>query len=41
MGNGSEARVIEPVELIEMVRSEAEKILDGYGGVGVIVQSET
>jgi len=31
MGIGSEARVIESGELIEMVRREAEKILDGYG----------
>ena len=30
MGIGSEARVIEPEELIEMVRGEAVKILDGY-----------
>jgi len=30
MSIGSEARVIEPVELIEMVKGEAEKVLDGY-----------
>jgi predicted DNA-binding transcriptional regulator YafY len=29
---GSEARVIEPEELREMVRGEAVKILDGYRG---------
>ena len=34
MSIGSEARVIEPEELIEMVRGEAVKILDGYGGWG-------
>jgi len=32
MSIGSEARVIEPEELIEKVREEAQKILDGYGG---------
>jgi len=30
MSIGSEARVIEPGELREMVRREAKKILDGY-----------
>ena len=34
MSIGSEARVIEPEELIEMVRGEAVKILDGYEGLG-------
>jgi predicted DNA-binding transcriptional regulator YafY len=30
MSIGSEARVIEPAELIEMVRGEAMKIFDNY-----------
>ena len=34
MSIGSEARVLEPEELIEMVREEALKILDGYNGRG-------
>ena len=34
MGIGSEARVIEPEELREMVRGEAQRILDGYEGQG-------
>ncbi len=32
MSIGSEAKVIEPGELIEMIRGEAQNILDGYGG---------
>jgi len=34
MSIGSEARVLEPEELIEMVKEEALKILDGYNGRG-------
>lgn len=34
MGIGSEARVIEPEEVIEMVRREAVKILEGYNEPG-------
>jgi predicted DNA-binding transcriptional regulator YafY len=34
MSIGSEAKVVEPKELIEMVREEALKILDGYEGRG-------
>lgn len=30
MSIGSEAKVIEPIELIEMVRGEAVKIIEGY-----------
>lgn len=34
MGIGSEAKVIEPKELIEMVRQEAQKILNTYEDIG-------